>query len=195
MKCRALHEKEKRPKGGHTRLQFFFMIFVASFAYYVVPSYLFPSISYISFVCWIWKDSITAQQIGGGMQGLGLGSIGLDWSAVAGFLGTPLATPGFAIINILVGFVLIVYVANPILYWSNAYDAKKFPIFSSHTFDHTGQPYNLSRILNTKTFDFDRVAYDSYSKLYLSAFFALDYGLSFATLTATITHVALFHGR
>ena len=195
MKCRALHEKEKRPKGGHTRLQFFFMVFVASFAYYIVPSYLFPSISALSFVCWIWKDSVTAQQIGGGTKGLGVGSIGLDWSTVAGFLGTPLATPLFAIINILVGFIVFVYVVIPIAYWSNAYDAKKFPIFSSHTYDHTGQPYNISRILNEKAFDIDRAAYDSYSKLYLSVFFAFTYGLSFATLTATITHVALFNGK
>ena len=195
MKCRALHEKEKRPKGGHTRLQFFFMVFVASFAYYIVPSYLFPSISALSFVCWIWKDSVTAQQIGGGTKGLGVGSIGLDWSTVAGFLGTPLATPLFAIINILVGFIVFVYVVIPIAYWSNAYDAKKFPIFSSHTYDHTGQPYNISRILNEKAFDIDRAAYDSYSKLYLSVLFAFTYGLSFATLTATITHVALFNGK
>lgn len=131
VKYRALHEKEKRPKGGHTRLQFFFLIFVTSFAYYLVPSYLFPSISYLSFVCWIWKDSITAQQIGGGVHGLGLGSMGFDWSTVAGFLGSPLATPGFAIVNTLVGFFVFVYIVNPIFYWSNAYDAKKFPLFSS----------------------------------------------------------------
>ena len=194
MKCRALHEKENRPKGGLTRIQFFFMIFAASFAYYIVPSYFFPSISAISLACLIWKDSVTAQQIGG-ISGLGLGSFGLDWSTIAGFLGTPLATPGFAIINILVGFMLFVYVVIPIAYWSNAYDAKKFPIFSSHTFDHNGQPYNISRILNEKAFDINHAAYDSYSKLYLSVFFAFTYGLSFATLTATLTHVALFNGK
>ncbi|KAL4618532.1 hypothetical protein ACB092_06G017700 [Castanea dentata] len=122
-------------------------------------------------------------------------SFGLDWLTVAGFLGTPLATPLFAIINILVGFIVFVYAIIPIAYWSNAYDAKKFPIFSSNTFDHTGQPYNISRILNEKAFDINLAAYDSYSKLYLSVFFAFTYGLSFATLTATITHVALFNGK
>ncbi|KAL6275336.1 hypothetical protein ACE6H2_018937 [Prunus campanulata] len=192
---RALHEKEKRPKGGRTRLQFFFMVFICSFSYYIVPSFLFPSISAFSFVCWIWKDSITAQQIGSGMHGLGIGSFGFDWSTVAGFLGSPLPTPGFATINILIGFVLIVYVVTPIAYWNNAYDARKFPIFSSHTFDSTGQTYNISTVLDQKNFDINMVRYNSYSKLYLSTFFAFTYGLSFATLTATISHVALFHGR
>ena len=194
MKCRALHDKERRPKGGTSRLQYFFMIFVASFAYYIVPSYFFPSIAALSFVCWIWKDSITAQQIGGGIQGLGLGSFALDWSAVASFLGSPLATPAFAIVNIFVGFLLTIYVLTPIFYWNNVYDAKKFPIFSSHTFDRDGQTYNISRILNEKEFDIDLDSYNSYSKLYLSTVFAFTYGLSFATLSASLTHVAIFHG-
>ncbi|XP_056159973.1 oligopeptide transporter 1-like [Syzygium oleosum] len=192
---RALHENEKRPKGGHTRLQFFLIAFIASFAYYLIPSYFVPSISAISVVCLIWTESITAQQIGSGLHGLGLGSFGLDWSTIAGFLGSPLAYPGFAIINTLIGFLLMVYVALPILYWSNTYEAKRFPIVSSHTFDSTGQTYNITRILNPKTFDINMEAYNGYSKLYLSIMFAFTYGLSFATLTATISHVALFHGK
>ncbi|KAJ7960963.1 Oligopeptide transporter [Quillaja saponaria] len=192
---KTLHEKEKRPKGEHSRLQFFLIVFICSFAYYTVPSYLFPSITAISFVCLIWKDSITAQQIGSGLHGLGLGSFGLDWSTIAGFLGSPLATPGFAIINVLVGFVLFLYVLVPIAYWSNLYDAKKFPIFSSHTYNSNGATYNISRILNEKTFDINMPSYNSYSKLYLSVLFAFNYGVSFATLTATISHVVLFHGK
>ncbi|WJX78529.1 OPT super [Trifolium repens] len=114
---RAFHENEKRPKGGTSRLQFFFVVFVASFAYYIVPGYLFQAISTVSFVCLIWKDSITAQQIGSGMTGLGLGSFGLDWNTVAGFLGSPLAVPGFAIANIMAGFLLFMYVLVPIAYF------------------------------------------------------------------------------
>ncbi|KAL3736580.1 hypothetical protein ACJRO7_025510 [Eucalyptus globulus] len=192
---RALHENEKRPKGGSTRLQFFLTAFIASFAYYVIPAYFIPSISAISFVCLIWTKSITAQQIGSGLHGLGLGSFGLDWSTVASFLGSPLAYPAFAIVNTLIGFFLMIYVALPILYWSNAYEAKRFPILTSHTFDSTGQTYNITRILNAKTFDIDMEAYNGYSKLYLSVMFAFTYGLSFATLTATISHVALFNGK
>ena len=192
---RAFHEKNKRPKGGHTRLQFFLLVFVASFAYYIIPSYFFPSITAVSFVCLIWKNSVTAQQIGSGNQGLGIGSFGLDWSTVAGFLGSPLPIPLFAILNTMAGFVLFFYIMNPIAYWSNAYDAKKFPIFSSHTFDSTGAKYNISRILNDKTFDIDMDSYNNYSKLHLSVFFAVGYSLSFATLTATISHVFLFHGK
>lgn len=171
------------------------MVFSSSFAYYILPGYLFPSLSALSFICWIWKDSITANQIGSGLNGLGIGSFGLDWSTVAGFLGSPLATPLFAIINVLAGFALLLYIILPIAYWTNTYNAKMFPIFSSHTFDSTGQPYNITLVLNHKTFELNHEAYNNYSKLHLSPFFAFIYGLSFATLMATISHVALFDGK
>lgn len=190
-----MHEVEVRPKGGLTRLQFFILVLISSFAYYLVPNYLFPSITALSFVCWIWKNSVTAHQIGSGLRGLGLGSFALDWSTVAGFLGSPLATPAFAVINIMVGFVIILYIIIPIAYWTNSYEAKKFPIFSAHVFDAAGQPYDVSRVLNETTFQFNQPGYDGYSKINLSIFFVYAYGLSFAVLAATLSHVALFHGR
>ncbi|KAL0407021.1 UNVERIFIED_CONTAM: Oligopeptide transporter 1 [Sesamum latifolium] len=151
---RALHEEDVRPKGGLSRLQFFLVVFVSSFAYYLVPAYLFPSISSISVLCLIWKDSIFAQQLGS-----------------------------------------VMYVMLPLTYFSNTFNAKKFPIFSPHTFDQYGQGYNITRVLNTKTFNLNMAGYEGYSKLYLSVFFAFTYGLGFASLSATITHVALHHGK
>ena len=92
------------------------MVLVTSFACYIVPNYLFPSITALSFVYWIWKDSVTTQQIGAGLGGLGIGSFALDWYTVAVFLGSPLATPGFALINIMAGFFIVLYVLIPIGY-------------------------------------------------------------------------------
>ncbi|KAJ8770313.1 hypothetical protein K2173_013267 [Erythroxylum novogranatense] len=171
---RALHEVEIRRKGGVTRLQFFVLVLISSFAYYV--------------------HSVTAQQIGSGVGGLGIGSFAVDWSTVAGFLGSPLATPGFAILNTTVGFFMILYVLIPIAYWSNQFDARKFPIVSAHVFDDKGQNYDVKRVLNSTTFEFNEEGYNGYSKVHLSIFFAYTYGLSFAILAATLSHVALFYG-
>ncbi|GMH09568.1 hypothetical protein Nepgr_011409 [Nepenthes gracilis] len=192
---RTLHEKDKRGKGGITRLQFFLMVVVASFAYYIIPGYFFPTISCLSVLCWIWKDSITVQQLGSGLHGLGIGSFAFDWNTIAGFLGTPLSTPCYAIINIMAGFFIMVYVVLPATYYSNVYQAKRFPFISSHTFDSSGHTYNISHVLDDKTFTLNETVYNDYSKLYLSVFFAFSYGLSFATLAATISHVALFNGQ
>jgi len=191
---RALHVPEERRKGQITRFQFFLIVTISSFAYSIVPSYLFPSITALSFICWIWKDSITAQQIGSGLQGLGLGSFGLSWTTVSSFLGSPMAVPTSVIINTMVGFIVCIYVLTPISYWTNAHNAKSFPIVSSGLFDARGQEYNVSRIIDKK-FKFDEDAYDNYSKLYLSSLFQYAYGFGFASLTSSVSHAVLFYGR
>ncbi|KAK1296881.1 Oligopeptide transporter 1 [Acorus calamus] len=192
---KALHEKETRTKGSLTRFQFFLIAAASSFAYYIVPNYLFPSISALSFICWIWRDSITAQIIGSGRNGLGIGSFALDWTVISGFLGGPLEMPVFTLVNVMVGFILIVYIVTPITYWTNSYNAKRFPIFSTGVYDQYGQQYNVSRIINEKKFEFDQTAYDNYSKIYLSSYNIYYYGVNFAVVMATLSHVALFHGR
>uniref|UniRef100_A0A803L5J0 Uncharacterized protein n=1 Tax=Chenopodium quinoa TaxID=63459 RepID=A0A803L5J0_CHEQI len=171
------------------------MVIATSFAYYVVPGYLFPSIGCLSILCWLWKRNIFMQQMGSGLHGLGIGAFSFDWNAVISFLGSPLSTPSHAIINTMAGFFLVAYLIVPAAYYSNVYEAKRFPFISSSTFDHTGHMYNVSRVMDKNTFSLDIKSYNSYGKLYLSIFFALTYGLSFATLSATISHVALFHGK
>ncbi|KAE8716749.1 Oligopeptide transporter 4 [Hibiscus syriacus] len=78
--------------------------------WYLFPGYLFTTLTSISWVCWIFYKSVTAQQIGSGLRGLGLGAFTLDWSIVASFLFSPLISPFFAIVNIFVGYVLIIYI-------------------------------------------------------------------------------------
>nr|GEY37829.1 oligopeptide transporter 5-like [Tanacetum cinerariifolium] len=49
-------------------------------------------------------------------------------------------------------------------------------------------------VLNQTTFSFNQEGYDEYGKVNLSILFVIAYGLSFATLAATVSHVLLFHG-
>jgi OPT family small oligopeptide transporter len=168
---------------------------ICSFCYYVFPGYLFSTLSSVSWVCWIWPRSVTAQQIGSGLSGLGLGAFGFDWSTIAAFLFSPLISPFFAIMNVLAGYLLVVYFAVPLAYWgTNMYNAKTFPIFSSHLFTAQGQNYNISQIVNNK-FELDLAAYNQSGQVHLSLFFALSYGFGFATIASTITHVSLFYGK
>lgn len=175
-------------------MQFFLMVFAFSFCYYLLPGYLIPSISMFSIACWIWKKSVTANIIGSGQHGLGIGSFGLDWATIT-YLGSPLSYPAFALYNIMAGFVIIIYIITPIIYWTNTYNAKRFPIITPNVYDSNGQPYNVTRILNQETFSINLKEYENYSRLNMSAYFALAYGLSFATLTAVLSHVALFNGK
>uniref|UniRef100_A0A2P2LCX7 Uncharacterized protein MANES_07G046500 n=1 Tax=Rhizophora mucronata TaxID=61149 RepID=A0A2P2LCX7_RHIMU len=189
---RALHEKDDQKM---TRAKFFVIALICSFAWYVVPGYLFTTLTNISWVCWVFSKSVTAQQLGSGMKGLGLGALTLDWSAVASFLFSPLISPFFAIVNVFVGYILIIYLAIPLAYWGlDLYGAKKFPIFSSHLFTSQGQAYNITAIVNDK-FELDIPKYEEQGRIHLSMFFALTYGFGFATIASTLTHVALFYGR
>lgn len=190
---RALHEKEKRPKGGLTRNQFFLIAFMCSFAYYVLPGYLLPVLTSISWLCWIFPTSVLAQQLGSGLHGLGVGAVGFDWSAISAYLGSPLASPWFATVNIAVGFVLVTYIVTPLAYWMDVYQAKAYPIFSDGLFTDTGEKYNISTIIDSK-FHFNEEAYKREGPLYLSIFMTMSYGIGFACLTSTIVHVFLFHG-
>ncbi|KAG2688646.1 hypothetical protein I3760_09G105900 [Carya illinoinensis] len=163
---RALHEREVKTKG-FTRMQFFLIAMAASFAYYALPGYLFPILTFFSWVCWAWPRSITAH---------------------------PLVTPWSSILNVGIGFIMFIYIIVPLCYWKfDTFDARKFPIFSNQLFTRTGQSYDTTKIL-TPQYDLNVAAYDSYGKLYLSPLFALSIGSGFARFTATLTHVALFHG-
>ncbi|XP_024538119.1 oligopeptide transporter 7 [Selaginella moellendorffii] len=190
----TLHEKDSRRKGDVTRLQFFLITLACSFLYYSLPGYLFKTLTSISWVCWAWPKSVLAHQLGSGMSGMGIGAVGFDWSTVASYLSSPLATPWFAIANVMVGFLIVMYVITPAAYFSNVYSAKTFPIFSSQLFADDGSRYNISRVVNER-FELDVQAYNSYSKLNLSTFFVFTYGVGFAALTATVSHVVLFHGK
>uniref|UniRef100_A0A6M2ETW2 Oligopeptide transporter 4 n=1 Tax=Populus davidiana TaxID=266767 RepID=A0A6M2ETW2_9ROSI len=190
---RALHEKDDDHRM--TRAKFFVIALAGSFVWYLFPGYLFTTLTSISWVCWVFPKSVTAQQLGSGMRGLGLGAITLDWSVVASFLFSPLISPFFAIANVLVGYVFIIYVAMPLAYWGlDLYGASKFPIFSSHLFTAEGHKYNITAIVNNK-FQLDIPNYEQQGRIHLSMFFALTYGFGFATIAATLTHVAFFYGR
>ncbi|XP_075511800.1 oligopeptide transporter 4-like [Primulina tabacum] len=189
---RALHVKESKK---NSRSRFFMIALACSFCWYILPGYLFPTIGYVSILCLAFPKSVTAQQIGSGLKGLGVGSFTFDWSVVASFLGSPLVTPFFAIFNVFVGYVAVVYALIPTAYWGfNLYNAKTFPLFSSHLFNSRGETYNVSAIVNEK-FEIDLPAYEERGLINLSIFFSLSYGLNFAAVVATLTHVAMFNGR
>ena len=178
-----------------SRAKFFLIALICSFSWYLVPGYLFTTLTSISWVCWVFPKSVTAQQIGSGMRGLGLGALTLDWSAVASFLSSPLVSPFFSIVNVFAGYLLIVYIAIPIGYWGlDLYGARRFPIFSLHVFTAQGQAYNISAIVNDK-FELNLSNYEEQGRIHLSMLFSLAYGFGFATIASTLTHVALFYGR
>ncbi|KAG0367576.1 hypothetical protein BGZ54_003658 [Gamsiella multidivaricata] len=190
---RSLHATSNTPaeEGRMTRMKYFLLVTLGSFLYYWFPGFIFPTIGVISWICWINPDNIVLSQLTGS-NGLGIGTIALDWSAASYYV-QPLVTPWFAQVNILVGFILVAWVMVPWAYYTNLWNSKNFPILSAGLFREDGTPYNKSEILTNNILDEDK--YLAYGPVRMDSFFALTYGVGFAGLMATVVHVILYNGQ
>ncbi|KAG1727749.1 OPT oligopeptide transporter [Suillus paluster] len=177
-------------RGGISRERFFLYVFCTGCAWYFVPGYLFQALSYFSWVCWIAPDNVVVNQLFGYESGLGMSTITFDWAQIT-YVVNPLATPWWSEANVLVGFVTFYWILTPILYYTNTWYSKFLPIMSRTSYDNTGAGYNVTAILGTDG-TLNVTAYEAYSPLFLSTTFAVSYGLSFASITATIMHAFLF---
>ncbi|KAF7313127.1 OPT oligopeptide transporter [Mycena kentingensis (nom. inval.)] len=177
-------------RGGYSRERFFYIAFGCAAVYYILPGYLFGALSYFSWVCWIAPDNLVVNQLFGIRYGLAMSVVTFDWSQIVSFLGSPLATPWWAEANIIAGFLAFFWVLTPALYFTNTWYAKYMPISSPSSFDNTGKTYQVRNILTDSAFD--EAKYKAYSPIFLPTTFAISYGLSFASITATITHAFLF---
>ncbi|KAI0045919.1 OPT oligopeptide transporter [Auriscalpium vulgare] len=182
-------------REGMSRERFFLYAFAGAVSWYFLPGYLFQALRQWA-ACshgFVGSPQTTLQvvnQLFGYRSGMGFSLLTFDWSAIA-FTGSPLATPWWAEANVFASFVFFYWFLTPVLYYSNVWFAQYMPISSRIAFDNTGQPYNLTRILNPDA-SLNKTAYHSYSPLFLSATFAISYGTSFASITATITHSILY---
>ncbi|KAG0358054.1 hypothetical protein BGZ54_000077 [Gamsiella multidivaricata] len=176
-----------------SRNMFFFVVAAISFVYYWLPGYIFPLLTSISWLCWINRDSLLLNQLGSGLKGIGYLSFTLDWSSMSAWLPSPLAIPWWAQANMLAGFVVFVWIVIPIMYYTNRYDGKLFPIYNTKTYDNVGQPYDLQRVLVNNSLDEEK--YNNYSPVRITAFFATMYGQGLCALGAIVSHAILYHGK
>ncbi|KAI8865477.1 OPT family small oligopeptide transporter, partial [Ramicandelaber brevisporus] len=189
---RTFHERSTW--AGVSRTRMFWYVFIGAFVWYWVPGYLFPMISMLSVLCLFDRDSVLFAQLSSGQFGLGLLTVPFDWTTVIGYIGSPIITPFWAQCNLFFGFVLIMWVITPILYYTNVWDAQRFPIYFWRTFDVYGNSYNTTRII-TADLRLNETAYREYSPLRMPAQFAFTYGVGFAGLTCILVHIFLHHRR
>ncbi|KAF9191581.1 hypothetical protein BGZ49_003538, partial [Haplosporangium sp. Z 27] len=173
----TLHKDEELQPGQWSRYKFFMVAATAMFFYTWIPSFLFPALGAIAWICWIKPDSIIANQLGG-ENALGLGVVSLDWNVIVSFLQSPLIVPWWAQVNILIGFVFIAWILVPIAYYNNLWDAKNYPIISSSLYRADGHPYKVLQVLTDN--ELDPVKYETYGRLHITTFFAITYGIGFA---------------
>ncbi|KAJ7088419.1 small oligopeptide transporter [Mycena belliarum] len=177
-------------RGGISRERFFLYAFLCSFAWYFFPGYLFQALSYFSWVTWIRPDDAVIAQLFGYLHGMGMSVVTFDWNQIT-YIGSPLATPWWAEANIFAGFVFFFWFLTPVLYFTNTWFGKFMPISSRTSYDNHMNTYNVSAILKSDN-TVDLELYHQYSPLFISTTFAISYGLSFASITATLMHAFLY---
>ncbi|KAG5980805.1 hypothetical protein E4U43_006699 [Claviceps pusilla] len=193
----ALHKHEgTEPASTNgwaiSRYRFFLLVSVATFFYQWVPEVMAPFLQYFTFACWIAPDNVLVNQLFGHVSGLGILPITFDWLGVSSWLGSPLQTPLFAILNISLGLVICL-VGTLGLAYGGPVEYKYLPLSANKNWDRFARPYNTSRILSPDL-TVNETAYKAYSPILLGATFSLGYGMSFATLVSTLSHVGLFYG-
>ncbi|KAJ7626771.1 small oligopeptide transporter [Mycena rosella] len=175
--------------GGMSRERFFFTRSWARFSDFF-PGYIFQALSYFSWVTWIRPEDKVVAQLFGYLHGMGMSVVTFDWNQIT-LIGSPLATPWWAEANIFAGFVFFFWFLTPVLYFTNTWYGKFMPISSRTSYDNQMNSYNVSAILTSDT-TIDLALYHKYSPLFLSTTFAVAYGLSFASITATLMHAFLY---
>ncbi len=66
-------------------------------------------------------------------------------------------------VNMFIGFIAVIWIATPIFYYSNIWDAKKMPIISNRVFDTDGYFYDINAVLD-ENLRLNETAYHAYSK-------------------------------
>ncbi|CEH13062.1 Sexual differentiation process protein ISP4 [Ceraceosorus bombacis] len=186
------HSADTKP-----RLRFFAFAFVAIFIYQFIPALIMPTLTSVSLLCLFNNESRSMRILGSGMKGFGLLNFSLDWTAV-GAAG-PLYTPLWAALNYYAGIMGAMFVVMPCLYFlvgeHGFWDAQKFDApLGAGLYGGDYKKFNVSSVLDSKNM-LDPTKWKQNSPLLLTPWFALSYGISFATLTSMITHVVLWHRK
>ncbi|KAF8427735.1 OPT family small oligopeptide transporter [Tirmania nivea] len=187
--------KENEPANGWTitRYNFFIVVFLVSFFWYFFPGLLAPFLSYFNVITWFAPKNVVVANLFGVTSGLGMFPLTFDWAQIS-YTGSPLLTPFWAAMNVVMGLMVVMWIIAPIMYYKNYLFAAYMPVVSSVVFDNTGKPYDVTKIL-TKDFLFDEDAYKRYSRVFMPITYVLSYGLQFAALAALVTQTICWHGK
>ncbi|CAF1179984.1 unnamed protein product [Didymodactylos carnosus] len=176
---RTIHETESDLTSKWlklTRFRFFVIIISLAFIYHWLPLYMMPVLAFFSWMCMMNTKSIVLSQLTGG-GGLGWGTLQFDWSQITAQFGSAIITPRWAQCNIFIGYVLVIWIILPILYYSNLWHFKTYPIVLQNFFNlHPNATYHS----------------DTY---HFSVTFIIGYWFYLASFVSLIVHTILYRGH
>ncbi|KAL4067063.1 OPT oligopeptide transporter protein-domain-containing protein [Scleroderma yunnanense] len=147
--------------ANHKRMKLFWMAFTGMFLWEIFPSYIFPLLNGFNVFCLASQhappsvQSVFTNLFGGANsnEGLGLLSISFDWQYITSvFMSFPLTQQ----VNTWIG-VGLCYIILSAIYYSDAWNAKNFPMLSTSIFSSNGSVYDQSAVFGT-TFQLNQTA-------------------------------------
>lgn len=180
------------------RLKVFWITFFILFFWEIIPVWIFPLLVGFSVFCLAQQHKpipAFTNFFGGsnGNEGLGFGSFCFDWQFVGaggGGLGA-LYAPLQSQVNQWIGLVLC-YATFMGVYYGNVWNAQSFPFLAQDLFQANGSLYDQTQILDANN-EFDPVAYEKYGQPYFATTWAVQLLTNNLAITATITHILLWH--
>ncbi|KAH9050471.1 OPT-domain-containing protein [Lactarius hengduanensis] len=187
----TMHSNYGKKDTKHiSRERFLYIACASSFVWYWFPGYIWTGLSVFNWVCWIAPNNVVVNSLFGSISGLGMGLFTFDWVMISE-VGSPLVIPWWAQLNMMAGFVLVIWLICPILWAKNVFFSQFMPISVPIPFDNTGAPYDLTAVVTNNTFD--EAKYEQYSPMFLPITYAVTYGTIFATYPAVIVHTFLWY--
>ncbi|KAF7375422.1 OPT-domain-containing protein [Mycena sanguinolenta] len=190
---RAFHADCQTVADGWSmsRLRWFLYCFCAMFVYFWFPDFICSALSYSNWMTWISPTNVSLAAITGSLSGLGFNPLPtFDWNQM---MIDPLINPFFTIFNYFLG-ALITFPIIVAIWYTNTWNTGYLPINSNLVFDNTGKLYSVTNTLGTDKL-FNQTMYENYSPAYLSASYAMQYGVWFAVYPATLSYAFLNHRR
>jgi OPT family oligopeptide transporter len=197
---RVLHEddtKDDPPCYPLSRLKFFLIATGTQFIYSWLPEYIMPVLQRFSFLCMIVPNNKLLAQLTSA-NGFSMAALQLDWKLLTAYLSSPIIVPRWAQVNILAGFVLIVWIAGPLVFYLNLWDARNLPIRSTDILTPNGSFYPYTEVddheyrLNESTY----LEYnEKYGPIRVSAMHIINLACHFLFIPALLVHTCLYHGK
>lgn len=191
-----LHRMDRR--SSRKRMKVFYIAFGCLFIWQAFPQYIMPVLAGVSVFCLSMRNDMFVTHLFGGVmanEGLGVGSISLDWSAVGGH-GNPLWMPLQTLMNSFGGYLIGIFLYMA-LYYSNTWNAKSLPFLSPQMFSHKSTSkkyitYNQTAILDHR-FHVQESLLEKQGLPWLSSSYALGMTVMNMAIMAAITHMFIWH--
>ncbi|KAL7768693.1 hypothetical protein ACKLNR_000077 [Fusarium oxysporum f. sp. zingiberi] len=172
----------------------FLICFTSMFFYFWIPNYLFKALYLFNWPTRISPGNVTLALIAGSTCGLGLNPLPtLDWN-VATYLGDPIVTPFFTLMNFASGMAIWGFIVAPLVYFNNVWDTGYLPINNNYIYDNHGSRYNISRVL-LPDLTLNQTAYHEYSVPLMTSTQVIKYAAAFMIYVATPVHMYLWHRK